>query len=253
MDSFINALARAQEPAWSKAQVGPSQESVPLKVSESTVSLSPVKLKARRVVSFDPTDNMTRSFDVLRNMCMRDVVLHSAGGAVFGIASPTSGSGTSTTAVNLAFSLARLQKGAVLLADLSNAAHPWWAALSNEGTGSIADKAGGVASLEVAGMSLYAASLRPVIEGYSGNEIKEALRRWIARIRREFNEVCIVLDLPPLLSDDRVGPMISEVDMVVLVLAVGKSTVAELETSKSYLHDAPKVQLVLNKAQTYDF
>lgn len=254
MESFINALARAQDSAWPQVQTLPlSADIAPLKVAEQVRSLSPEKLKASRVVSFDGADNITRAFDVLRNVCTKDLAPRIADRPLLGVTSLSAGSGVSTTAINLAFSLARLQKGAVMLADLSPAGEVWWQNLGiTQMDAAASDQPDKIATLDVAGTAIYAASLRPIIDGKSGSEIKEALRNWAAGVRRDLGQISIVLDLPPLLSDDRVGPFISEVDMVVLVLATGKSTMAELETSRSYLHDAARVQLVLNKARDYD-
>lgn len=252
MDSFINALARAQDAAWPQVKTLPlATDLAPLQLNTQTVALSAEKLKAHRVVSFDGADKITRAFDVLRNVCLKDLAPRVADRPIFGVTSPSAGSGASTTAINLAFSLARLQKGAVMLADLSPPGEEIWQQLRTEGPGP-APGDDRISLLEVAGTTIHAASLRSVVNGKSGDEIKEALRSWAAGLRRDLGQVSIVLDLPPLLSDDRVGSLISEIDMIILVLATGKSRMAELETSKSYLHDATRVQLVLNKARDYD-
>ncbi|WEK03719.1 MAG: hypothetical protein P0Y65_16200 [Candidatus Devosia phytovorans] len=253
MESFINALARAQDPSWSQVQTLPTTDIPQLKISERVLALSPDKLKANRIVSFDGSDGITRTFDVLRNTCTRDLSPRVVDRPILGVTSPSIGCGASTTAINLAFSLARQQKGAVMLADLTPAGQGWWRQLGIDqmdlSPSALRDT---VMTLEVGDTSLRVASLRPVVDGKSGDELKLALRNWAAGARRDLGPVTIVLDLPPLLTDDRVGSFISELDLALLVLATGKSTKAELETCKSYLHDAASVQLVLNKARDYD-
>ena len=110
-----------------------------------------------------------------------------------------------------------------------------------------------IVPLQIAGLTLHATSLVPVMAGKSGGEIEAALRHWAAGIKRELGPVNIVLDLPPLLANERTAQFLSELDMLVLVLATNKTKMAELDICKTYLHDAPKVQLVLNKARSYDF
>lgn len=254
MESFVNALARAQEAARPAVRTISSLSEVSkLKLSERAITLSPEALKANRIVSFDGSDEITRAYDVLRNICKKDVAPRIADLPVFGVTSPSFGCGASTTAVNLAFSLARAHKGTVVLADLATSNQGWRHQLGlDQADADTQFQRDTIIPLDVAGTTLHAASLMPVVAGKSGAEIKDAMRAWTLGIQRDLGPASIVLDLPPLLSDDRVASFISEVDMVVLVLAAGKSTMAELETSKSYLHDAASVQLVLNKARQYD-
>lgn len=253
MESFINALARAQDPTQSQVQSLHSADIPPLRMSERVLTLSPARLKANRVVGFDGSESITRSFDVLRNTCTKNLTPRLAHNPIIGVTSPGAGSGVSTTAINLAFSLARLQKGNVLLADLATCDQGYrrQIGLTSEDAETCFTRYS-VVRLDVNGIAAHAASLLPVVAGRSGIEIKAVLRDWVAAVRRELSPVTIVLDLPPLLTDDRATSFISEIDLVLLVLATGKSTMAELETSKSYLHDAANVQLVLNKAREYD-
>nr|WP_314262189.1 hypothetical protein [uncultured Devosia sp.] len=254
MESFINALARAQDNAWPPTPAQPvSLDSPRLAISDQLLELSPRTLKANRVVSFDGGDRITRTYDVLRNTCLKDLAPRVADRPILGVTSPNLGCGASTTAVNLAFSLARQRKGAVLIADLAPPDQGWWTQLGLDKTGVSASAARDtILSLEVDDSVIHATSLRSIVDGKSGSEIKEALRNWAAAVRRDLGPTTIVLDLPPLLTSDRTAALLSEIDLVLMVLATGKSTMAELDTCKSYLHDAASVQLVLNKARNYD-
>jgi protein-tyrosine kinase len=253
MDSFVNALARSQEASWPAIKTLPTTEGPQLKVSDGVLSLSPQLLKASRIVSFDAADGISRNFDVLRNLCTKDLAPREPDCAIIGVTSPSPGCGTSTTAINLALSLARLQKGAVLIADLMPGGQGWWRQLGLDRTelssGELKDM---IVPLEVADSKIYAAGIRSLVDGKPGGELMDAFRAWAASAKRSLGPLTIVVDLPPLLTDDRSAPFISAMDMIVLVLATGKSTTSELETCKSYLHGAAGVQLVLNKARDYD-
>ncbi|ODT66696.1 MAG: hypothetical protein ABS75_26890 [Pelagibacterium sp. SCN 63-23] len=254
MDSFVNALARAQDKIWShNDEPAPQPPPHHLAVVNQAIALKPQHLRSNRIVAFDGGDKTARAFDVLRNTCLKDLVSRMTGRTVFGVTSPGRGAGVSTIAANMAFSLARLQKGAVVLADLA----PSGEGLQQRLGLNIADvenrlRRDALLPLQASGITIYFANLLPFIEGKSGDEIRVAIRDWAASVGSELAPVNIVLDLPPLLHDDRTAPFVAEVDMLVMALAAGKSTLAELETCKSYLHEAGKVQLVLNKARHYD-
>lgn len=255
MDGFINALARAQDKNQNtQGQLSPMMTSAEIEFEEHVLPLSAATLKSRRVVSFDASDKATRAFDVMRNMCTRDLRPRMVDRPVFGVSSPTLGCGSSTTAANLAFSLARAQAGKVVLADFAPMGESWWHlfGLDAQETG-LKFRHEAIYALDVRGTAIRATSLLPVVIGKSGAELKRALNEWIDQVRRALGPVSIVLDLPPLLNDDRVATLVAELDLMLLVLAAGRSTMAEVETCKTYLHDASSVQLVLNKARDYDF
>lgn len=254
MESFVNALARAQDPARIQSQASRTTADIArLRINEQVVDLSPQTLKARRVVSFDGADNITRSYDVLRNTCFGDLAPRVADRPMFGVTSPTEGCGASTTAINLAFSIARQRQTSVVVADLNPPGQGLWKQLGVDElglrSGPLSDA---VVMVKVAGTIVHTASLHSVLGEKSGDDLKEGLRNWAVGVRRDLGPVSIVIDLPPLLSADRTVTLMSEFDQVLLVLATGKSTIVELNTCKSYLQDAPHVQLVLNKARKYD-
>jgi Mrp family chromosome partitioning ATPase len=58
----------------------------------------------------------------------------------------------------------------------------------------------------------------------------------------------IILDLPPLLTSDDVIAILPRVDCVLLVAAVGTSTVSDIRECNKHLQSTPMVRFVLNKA-----
>ncbi len=57
----------------------------------------------------------------------------------------------------------------------------------------------------------------------------------------------VILDLPPLLTGHDVISILPQVDCVLLVAAVGTSTVSEIEECNKYLQGTDVIRFVLNK------
>jgi protein-tyrosine kinase len=57
----------------------------------------------------------------------------------------------------------------------------------------------------------------------------------------------VIVDLPPLLSGDDAMAILPQVDCVLLVAAVGTSTVSEIEECNKHLESTDVVRFVLNK------
>ncbi|KKB80644.1 hypothetical protein VW29_16680 [Devosia limi DSM 17137] len=254
MDSFINALTRAQDAARPAPQVVHPLSARPhLNLVQEPRMLVPTALKSNRIVSYDGTDKMTRAFDVLRNTCLKEADPDATESAIIAVTAPTVHCGTSTTAANLAFSIARMRKGEVVLVDLAPSGSGLRSLLGLDLRNSPAPQpSDAFQKLEVGGVTVRLTSLLPAIEGKAGAELRNAFMEWANTVRRDLGPVTIILDLPPLLSDDRAVSLVSEIDIVLLLLAVGESTMADLDNCRSYLHGARSVQLVLNKARSYD-
>jgi len=68
-------------------------------------------------------------------------------------------------------------------------------------------------------------------------------------IRRTFKSQTVIFDMPPLLSGDDVLATLPRIDCVLLVTAVGVSTLHEIKECNRHLQSAEVVRVVLNKAQ----
>ena len=68
-------------------------------------------------------------------------------------------------------------------------------------------------------------------------------------IRRELPSHVVILDTPPMLATDDFLSVLPEVDCVLLVGAVGMSTVSDIEHCKGHLQSANIVRVVLNKVR----
>jgi len=69
------------------------------------------------------------------------------------------------------------------------------------------------------------------------------------QIRREFPSQIVIVDLPPMLYGDGVISILAHVDCVLLVAAIGTSTLPEIQECRKYLQTAEMVRLVLNKSR----
>lgn len=215
-----------------------------------TTAPSSRRLKNERIVAFDATDPHTRIFDLLRNSLLAS--LTSDAPQVIAVASATHGCGASVIASNLAFSIARKRSWQVLLATLDGASQVH----ERIGLGVPARRSAevlgaDVAAVEVDGTVVHVGNLARVLAGEGRTVARHVLvSEWMARVRRECRATIVVLDLPPLLTNDDSQSIAGEADLALLVLGVGASTVADLEACRGSLVNTPH-QIILNKARSH--
>jgi Mrp family chromosome partitioning ATPase len=68
-------------------------------------------------------------------------------------------------------------------------------------------------------------------------------------LRKEYSSHTVIFDLPPLLSSDDVIAIAPQIDCLLLVAAVGTSTVAEVKQCASYLQASEVIRVVVNKVE----
>ena len=66
-------------------------------------------------------------------------------------------------------------------------------------------------------------------------------------IQRDFGSHIVIIDLPPILASDDVIALLPYVDCTLLVVAVGTTTIAQIEESKKHLQTTEVVKVALNK------
>lgn len=205
-------------------------------------------LKDARVVAFDPQDPLTRTFDLLRNRVLGE--MPATGSHVIAVAAPTTGCGVSVTAANLAFSVARLRNSTVVLADM-NVPSPMAGHLAFRDTRSGHNPAAGLRRVEAGGCSVLTSPAGELLLSLRRQASLPALASaWLTQVKRAFEPVVVILDLPPLLHGDDGMPIAVNADAVALVLGVGKSTVADLDACRSSLPES-RCHVVLNKARRH--
>jgi len=221
------------------------QESVP------ETALDARHLESNRIVGHDETDFRAKSFDMLRTQVLQ--AMDHKNWRILGITSPTPGCGKTVTAINLAFSIARQVERAAFLVDLDLQKPQVAARLGLDG------KTGVVSVLEER-VGLPDAIVRGAVGGNHINVLpaeatsdpsawmsSRAMGTLLQQIKSGYPSHTVIVDLPPMLSSDDVIAVLPQLDCVLLVAAVGKSTVAEIEECNRHLPSASVVRLVLNK------
>ena len=223
------------------------------------VELSSSHLEAHRIVAHNVADPRARSFDMLRTQ-----VLHSMderGSRCIAVTSPTAGSGKTVTALNLAFSLARQEDRSVLLLDLDLQRPQVANALGIKCEQGLLSVLEGQVALRDAVLEThigdYHCSVLPTEKpSMHSSELigSRAMRGLLQEIRAGSPTQIVVLDLPPVLAGDDVISIVPHLDCVLLVAAVGFSTVQEIKECSRLLQSTEIVRLVLNKSteQTTD-
>jgi Mrp family chromosome partitioning ATPase len=91
----------------------------------------------------------------------------------------------------------------------------------------------------------------PTTSTNSSSELiaSRAMAGMIQDFKRDYQSRIVIIDLPPILTSDDVIAILPQVDCVLLVAAVGNSTVAEIEECGRHLQSAEVVKVVVNKVR----
>jgi len=239
-------LARPTDP---NANINHSASATPL----NWVKLNWAHLEQRRIVAHNVADPRSKAFDMLRTQVLQ--VMDQKNWKFLAITSPTEGCGKTVTAINLALSIARQPERSALLIDL-DLQRP-----------SVADNLG-LKSRQ---------GIQAVLEGRS-NPLETVIRAdanscellvlpseastfhsselmasrnmdiLLQDIKRTFRSHMVIFDMPPLLQGDEVLATLPRVDAVLLVTAVGVSTVHEVKECNKHLQASEVIRVVLNKS-----
>jgi protein-tyrosine kinase len=264
MDNIRRALARAREldAGAEQRKVAPAYASRPpsapnvgigsVEGQNQEVALNAAYLESNRIIAHDDVDPRSKFFDMLRTQVLQS--MDQRHWKILGITSPTPGCGKTVTALNLAFSIARQPERSVLLVDLDLQKPQVANSIGCNFKSGVISVLGGQMDLTSAIVPACVGNCRINVlpaEGSTSDSsawmVSRAMSTMLQDIRRDYGPHTIVLDLPPMLSSDDVIAVMPQLDCVLLVAAVGKSTVAEIEECNRHLHSTEVVRLVLNK------
>jgi Mrp family chromosome partitioning ATPase len=215
------------------------------------IELNNVHLQSKRIISHDITDPRSRAFDMLRTQVLQSMDLK--GWKTLAVTSPTPACGKTLTALNLAVSIARQPDRSVLLVDLDFRKPQVAACLGlkcDEGVLSVLE---GRTTLSDAIIPARVGNLRfmvlPTASTIRSSELisSRAMTAMLEDIKREYHSKTIILDLPPILSGDDVIAILPQMDCVLLVAAVGTTTVSQIKECNKHLQSAEVVRIALNK------
>ena len=173
---------------------------------------------------------------------------------IIGVTSPTPGCGKTVTAINLALSVARQPERSVLLVDLDLRKPQVASCLGlrrNEGVISVLDGrttlASAIIPARIGNNHLAVLPTEAATSGSSDRMASRAMTEMLEQIKRDYQSQMVILDLPPLLLSDDVLAILPQLDCVLLVAAIGTSTIAEINESNKHLQSLGIVRLVINK------
>lgn len=197
-------------------------------------------------------DDITRRFDLLRTL-LSDVI-EEHGILRLGVTAPTSGSGTSFVAANLALAMARRPSTRVILSDMNlrrpglarmfGATPP--APLTEMLTGSRRDRDQ---------LRLFGANLALLLNTHPVESSAELLQEpstasALRDMRQRFAPTLEIYDLPPVLDRDDVLAFLPQLDGVLLVADGKRNTAAQLRAAEELLNGRTRlVAVVLNRGE----
>ena len=230
--------------------LGNTRPDHPLHIKE--VQLDRQHLESCRLIAHNAADPRASSFDMLRTQVLQS--MDQRNWQFLAVTSPTAGCGKTVTSINLALSIARQSERAVFLVDLDLHRPQVASCLGikcQNGVLSVLDGRAGLPDAMVqARIDNYQFLVLPAegpILGSSELLASRAMSSLLQTIKRDFKSYTIILDMPPMLTGDDVIAILPQLDCVLLVAAVGTSTLSELKQCSKHLQSAEVVRVVLNK------
>jgi Mrp family chromosome partitioning ATPase len=217
------------------------------------VMLNAAHLEANRIIAHDEADPRSRSFDMLRTQVLQS--MDQKNWKILGVTSPSPGCGKTVTAINLAMSISRQPDRSVLLVDL-DLQKPRHIATSmglncTSGVLSVleghANLSNAIIPTRVANCHVMVLPTEKSTSDSSAWMVSREMSTMLQEIKRDYRSHIVIVDLPPMLASDDVIALMPQLDCILLVAAVGRSTISEIEECNKHLQSAEVVRLVLNK------
>jgi protein-tyrosine kinase len=213
-------------------------------------------LESKRIVAYNSVDLRSRSFDMLRTQVLQSMDLKDW--KFLAVTSPTAGCGKTLTAINLALSMARQAERSVLLVDMDfqkpqvaktlGLTCPVGILSVLHGQSTLASS---VVQVRVDKCQMLVLPTEAATSSSSEWMASHAMSSLLQDIRRNYHSRIVILDLPPLLTSDDVIAVVPRLDCVLLVAAVGTSTVSEIKQCNRHLQSSDVVRVVVNKVEEH--
>ena len=216
------------------------------------VRLSVDRLETNRIVGHGTSRQQGRYYDMLRTQVLQEMDKKSW--QFLAVTSPTAACGKTVTACNLAISIARLPERSVLLVDLDLRKPMIADYLGVSRDVGVLNVLEGRATLSSA---IVQASIGPtsflVLPGSAASSgssewmASQTMSTLLQTIKRDFRSRIVIFDLPPMLLGDDVISILPQMDAVLLVAAVGSTSVSDIKECQKHLRRTPVVRVVVNK------
>ena len=211
-------------------------------------------LESKQIVAYNSADLRSRSFDMLRTQVLQS--MDQKDWKFLAVTSPTAGCGKTLTAVNLALSIARQAERSVLLVDVDFQKPQVAKTLGLTCRVGILSLLGGQSTLANAIVQVRVDKCQMLVlpaEAATSSSSEwmasHAMSSMLQDIGRNYPTRTVILDLPPLLTSDDVIAVLPQLDCVLLVTAVGTSTVSEIKQCNRHLQSSDVVRVVVNKVE----
>lgn len=214
------------------------------------VTLSPARLRERRVIVALDEGPLTEAYKILRTQVM--LRMRENGWNLLGITSPGHGAGNTLTAANLAVSLALEVRQTVLLVDAnlrSPAVHHLFGIAESPGlVDHLLDRKPVEDLLVHPGLPrLVLLPAGRAVRGASELLTSPRMLSLISELKNRYASRIVLFDLPPLLPTDDVLALSPYIDAMLLVIEAGRTQTEEIVQSLRLLKGVPVLGTVLNK------
>jgi MinD-like ATPase involved in chromosome partitioning or flagellar assembly len=217
-----------------------------------SLPVDPHEMEQQRIVSFQRHHPAAQAFDIMRTKLLRSASTENW--ISLGITAPTSGCGKATVAVNLAISLAKLEKIRVGVVDLDLRQPRIAGIFAHSGRYSMAEFLRGECLVEDFFVRLddnLAIGASPETLDHPAELLhSQSAADALTRMREELRADIIVYNLPALLESDDCLGLLPLMDTTLLVVGAEESTVADIDVSERELQEQSKfLGVVLNKCR----
>jgi Mrp family chromosome partitioning ATPase len=247
----------AQSTVIASQGTGPKSGSVFSKpgraLSQNEVRLNWSHLEQHRIVGQNVADPRSKVFDVLRTQVLQ--AMDQKNWKFLAVTSPTEGCGKTVTAINLALSIARQPERSALLVDMDlqrPAVADYLGIKCRQGVQDILERRAALTDLIVRANAdicelLVLPATAPTMHS-SELIASRNLDAMLHDIKEYFGSCIVIVDMPPLLQGDEVLATLPRIDAVLLVTAVGVSTLHEIKECNKHLQTTEVLRVVLNKS-----
>lgn len=209
-------------------------------------------LKRNRIVTTGEVQEGTAQFDILRTKILQQ--MRAQGWRRLAITSPTPSCGKTTTALNLAYSLARQSDLRVVLCemDLRRPALARMLGIKDERdfVATLCGEADFASQAVRIGQNLAVGANRQTVRNASELLQSASVTEAIAKIEAQYEPSILLFDMSPLMVSDDVMAFVGQTDCALLVAAAGTTTISQIDTCERDLASQTNILgVVMNKVR----
>ena len=228
-----------------KLKIGPFEE------KKEALSEFERTLDKHHIVAHRTKSKEADTYRFLRTQILHTMEKHEL--QTLAISSPRYGDGKSTTAANLAVSIAQDLKRTVLLVDLDLRDPSLARYLGIDDKVGLTDYIAGDATVQDCLVRLPFERIRVFPAGKAIDYSSESLgtpqmQKLAAELKERYDDRLIIYDMPPLLDQDDPLVFVPHVDAFLVVVKEGVTTDEEIKRSLAILDDSKVIGFVLNAA-----